>query len=386
MNLEPDGEIPPRPPRGDVAPCGKVVPRPPDRPPTLDPRNDLGIFHAVMPGGKTVPLLKTMLTTACERDCFYCPFRAGRSFRRQTFKADEMAKIFMEMHRAGKVQGLFLSSGIIKGGVTIQDKLIDTAEILRRRYHFRGYLHLKVMPGAERDQVRRAMDLASRLSINLEAPNEQRLARLAPKKDLAAELIQPLQWIEEIRRAETPHRTWNGRWPSTVTQFVVGGAGESDLELLSTSERLYGQLKLQRVYYSAFQPIRDTPMAHLPGENPLRQHRLYQSSFLFRDYGFDLEEMPFDAQGNLPLGEDPKLAWARANLEQAPVEINRADRQALLRVPGIGPIGAERILQARRQGQISGLRDLRALGISEKRAVPYVLFNGRRPAQQLSLF
>jgi len=348
-------------------------------------KHSLGIYQAVA-GGKRVPLLKTLLTSACERDCYYCPFRAGRNFRRATFKPEEMARVFTQMNQANIASGLFLSSGIIGGGVRTQDKLLDTADILRRKMNFAGYIHLKLMPGLERDQLLRAMELADRVSINLEAPNTERLQKLAPHKFFFEELLQPLKWADEIRRTLTPEKTWKGRWPSTVTQLVVGGAGENDLEILTTT--MYGlkQLRLQRVYFSAFHPISDTPLENHAPENPWREHRLYQASFLMRDYGFDLEDMPFAADGRLPLDMDPKLGWAKQNLSEAPVEVNRASRRDLLRVPGIGPKGVDAILQARRQGKLRELRDLRALGILADRAAPFVLLDGQRPARQLSLF
>ena len=388
MDLEPDGVPVVADPmklerQHEMAPCGEVIRKGPRN---RDPSKDLGITNLMGGHGKPMPVLKTMLTTACERNCYYCPFRAGRSYKRQTVKPDAMAETFMRLHHAGKVKGLFLSSGIIRGGVTTQDKLIDTADILRNRYNYKGYIHLKVMPGVEKDQVRRSMELASRLSVNLEAPNDKRLALLAPMKRFASELLRPLQWIDEIRRNEKPLNSWNGLWSSSVTQFVVGGVGESDLELLSVSERLLNQLKLQRVYYSAFRPIRDTPMEGLPAENPLRQHRLYQSSFLFRDYGYGLEEMPFDEAGNLPLHEDPKVAWAQENLKGRPLEINGAAREMLLRVPGIGPLSAARIVEARRLGKIRGVKDLKDLGVVTTRLTPYVLFDGRMMGQQMGLF
>ena len=348
-------------------------------------KEELGVFHAAIGGGKTVPLLKTMLTSACERNCTYCPFRAGRNYRRATFKPEEMATTFMDMQRAGLVEGLFLSSGIIKGGASTQDRLLDSAEILRHKLGFRGYLHLKIMPGAERAQVERAMRLADRLSVNLEAPNTRRLQRLAPMKMFTEELVQPLQWIEDVRRNQPQRLGWHGRWPSTVTQFVVGAVGESDLELLSTSDYLYHQLHLRRTYFSAFRPIADTPLEEQTAENPWREHRLYQASFLLRDYGFDMEEMPFDESGNLPLDRDPKLGWAQRNLLEAPVELNRADREMLLRVPGIGPRGASAILQARRRSKLRDVQDLRKIGVVTARLAPYVLLDGQRPAQQLPL-
>jgi predicted DNA-binding helix-hairpin-helix protein len=288
----------------------------------------------------------------------------------------------MDMYRAGLVEGMFLSSGIIRGGVTTQDKLIATAEILRHRLKFRGYLHLKIMPGAEREQVRRSMQLASRVSVNLEGPNDKRLALLAPKKIFFQELLQPLKWVEAIRQTESPASTWNGRWPSSTTQFVVGAVGDSDLELLTTSGYLLRQLRLSRTYYMAFNPVPDTPLEDVSPENPWRQHRLYQASFLLRDYGFDLEELPFTQEGNLPLDADPKMAWAQLNLAADPVELNRADPGALLRVPGIGPKGARSIIAARRHNKLRELKDLSAIGVSPTRPAPYVLMDGKRPPFQ----
>jgi predicted DNA-binding helix-hairpin-helix protein len=342
---------------------------------------------AAMPGGKKMPMLKTMLTTACERDCFYCPFRAGRNMRRASFKPEEMAKTFAELNRNNVAQGLFLSSGILKGGTSTQDRLIDSIEILRSKHQYRGYIHLKIMPGSEKDQVYRAMQLADRISINLEAANDKRLPALAPHKIFFDELLAPLKWAEEIRRTQPNYKGWNGRWPSLVTQFVVGAAGETDLELLTTTAYLYKNLRLARAYYSAFSPVLNTPLENHAPESPWREHRLYQSSFLLRDYGFDLEEMPFTQQGNLPLNVDPKTAWAAANLSETPIELNRADRRTLLRIPGIGPKTADAILIARRKGSLHDLRDLTAIGAPgvAQRAAPFVLLDGKRPAHQLSL-
>jgi len=343
---------------------------------------ELLIYQSVGPGGRPFPLLKAMLTTACERDCHYCAFRAGRDMRRATFKPEEMARAFDELHRVGLVQGLFLSTGIFAGGANTQNKLLDTAEILRRRLGFRGYLHLKVMPGVERGQVERAMLLADRVSINLEAPSASRLERLAPQKEFDRELLAPLTWMEEIRTAE-PHDA--RRRASSATQFVVGAAGESDVELLATTERLYRQAGLQRTYFSAFEPLRDTPLENHPPESPLREHRLYQASYLLRDYGFDLEELPFDSDGRLPLDRDPKRAYAELHLTESPIELNRASPGELRRVPGIGPRSIEKILSARRTHRLRGTGHLRSLGILAERAAPYILLDGKRPPLQRPL-
>ncbi len=349
-------------------------------------QDQIFVHPAQMPNGQSIKLLKTLLSSTCERDCFYCPFRAGRDFRRATFQPEEFARLFMQLNQSGLAEGVFLSSGIAAGGIRTQDKLLDTADILRNKLNFRGYLHLKVMPGSERAQVERAMLLADRVSVNLEAPNTERLARLAPHKVFMEELLQPLRWADEIRRTENPNRAWKGRWPSTVTQFVAGGADEPDLELLATTNYLVRRLGLKRAYFSAFHPIRDTPLENKAAVDPVREHRLYQASFLLRDYGFDIEDLPFTGEGNLPLANDPKLAYATINLVHTPVELNRADRRALLRVPGIGPKGVEAILKARRTGKLKDISRLRALGIDPARAAPFILLDGKRPAQQMALF
>ncbi len=328
------------------------------------------------------PVLKTMITTACEKNCFYCPFRAGRSkTKRITVGPDELARAFDDMQRAKLVEGLFLSSGIIKGGVTTQDKIIETAEILRGRYHYAGYIHLKIMPGAEKDQIYRAMQLADRVSINLEGPTSERLNALAPKKEFDVELLARLQWASQLK-AESPQRL-----ASIVTQFVVGAVGDTDLELLSLSDRLYNQMGLRRTYYSAFSPVNQTPLEDVQKVEAIREFRLYQSSFLLRDYRWDLEDLPFAQNGNLRTDIDPKKAWADIHLLNAPVDLLRADRESIMRVPGIGPKSADAILKARRHRRISDLSQLRALGIrAPEQAAPYILLNGRKLPIQQSLF
>ena len=341
---------------------------------------------AQLPNGKQVVLLKTLLTSACERDCYYCPFRAGRDFRRATFKPQEFAELFMKMNKAKMAEGIFLSSGIAAGGANTQNRIIDTAEILRKKLGFRGYMHLKIMPGAEKGQVERMMQLADRVSINLEAPNTERLARLAPHKIFIEELLRPLKWVEEIRRSQPAHKFWNGKYPSTVTQFVAGGSDESDLELLTTTNWLMKNVRLTRAYFSAFHPIRDTPLENKAAVDPLREHRLYQASFLLRDYGFDLEDMPFTQNENLPLHTDPKMAWAQMNLKGKPVEINKAEKRDLFRIPGIGPKHADAILQARRTAKLRDLTALRKMGIVVARVSPFVLLDGRRAESQMAMF
>ncbi len=329
-------------------------------------------------GPKSV--MKSMMTTACERNCYYCPFRAGRGKTpRVTFKPDEMASAFDSHQRHLAVDGLFLSSGIIKGSVTTQDKILDTVEIVRKRYGYQGYIHLKVMPGAEYDQLRRAMELADRISINLEGPTDARLQTLAPKKDFTGELLQRLAWAHDLRS--------QGLRASSVTQFVVGAVGETDLELLSLTEKLHRQMSLARAYYSAFHPVVDTPFENLTPTLPTRELRLYQASFLLRDYGWNVEELQFEGEGNLRLDLDPKRAWAESQLRHQPIDLMRADRGDLMRVPGIGPKGADSIIRARRKARLTDLGQLRKLGIrAAEQAAPYILLEGGRPPEQLRLF
>jgi predicted DNA-binding helix-hairpin-helix protein len=351
--------------------------------PSRSPIPDLShcISHVATPQGSK-PILKTMVTTACERNCYYCPFRAGRSStKRVTFVPDALASAFDTLHRAKQVDGIFLSSGIIKGSVTTQDKIIDTIEIVRRKFRYRGYVHLKIMPGIEKDQLYRAMQLADRISVNLEGPTQERLNALAPKKDFNAELLTMLRWAEEIRQQSPDEKL-----ARSVTQFVVGAVGDTDLELLSLSYQLYQQMHLQRVYYSGFYPIAQTPFEELAPVSSQREHRLYQASYLLRDYGWHVEDLPFQETGTLPLDIDPKRAWAETNLRDNPVDLMTADRTTLLRVPGLGVQAVTKILSVRQHQRITDLGQLRKLGIAApEQAAPYVLLSGQRPLIQQSL-
>jgi len=340
------------------------------------------VSNVSTPTGKK-PILKTMLTTACERNCYYCPFRAGRAkTQRMTITPDDMAKAFIALHQGRAVDGLFLSSGIIKGSISTQDKLIDTTEIIRRKYSYRGYIHLKIMPGVEDDQLYRAMQLADRISVNLEAPTQERLNALAPKKNLDGELLNMLRLAAQIRRDHPDEKL-----ARTVTQFVVGAVGDTDLELLSLTSGLHRHLGLTRAYFSAFHPILQTPLENVAPTDSIREFRLYQSSFLLRDYGWEVEDLPFGDGGNLPTTVDPKQAWADAHLRDNPVDLRTAERAQLLRVPGIGPKSADAILKSRIRGAITDLSQLRKIGIAApEKAAPYVLIDGRRPPVQQRLF
>jgi putative DNA modification/repair radical SAM protein len=334
-----------------------------------------------MPDGKRVKLLKVLLTNFCEKNCAYCANGIDRDVRRTSFVPDELARLFDQMVQRKLVEGLFLSSGISGSAQRTMDRMLATVELVRKRYQFNGYVHHKLLPGATRAQVERAGQIAQRVSVNLEAPNSQRLGQIAPLKD-RDEVLNPMRWASEfIKRGE-------GRWAPSgqTTQFVVGAADESDREILTTASYLYQKLDLHRAYFSAFQPGPGTPLESKPHTPAWREHRLYQTDFLLRLYDFRLDELVFDDQGRLPQEADPKTLWARAHPEFYPVEINHAPRDALLRVPGIGPRSASRILHGRRQTRLRSLADLRGAGAVASRAAPFILIGGKRPPHQLPLW
>jgi putative DNA modification/repair radical SAM protein len=346
-------------------------------------RDDIGrwIYPAVHPDGRTVKMLKVLQTNACEKDCFYCATRRGRDMRRTTFQPEELASTFDQIQRANLAEAIFISSGVTGGGTRTMERMLATAELLRGKYAFRGYLHLKLMPGAESAAIERALRLADRVSVNLEAPSSEYLAKLSSTKRYTEELLAPLQIARKLIGSNPALAK-----KSMTTQFVVGAAGELDREILARTTQLYRDLALSRVYFSAFQPVENTPLdGHAP--TPLvREHRLYQTDFLFRKYGFTFDDLIFDARGNLSTESDPKTVWAAAHPEYFPIELNRASKEQLLRIPGIGPLSATRILQARRANKFVTIEQLARVGADEKRAAPFVLLGGRQPARQMTLW
>lgn len=346
----------------------------------------IAVKRALMPNGQSIRLLKTLLSSYCEKNCVYCPFRSQRDIPRASFTPDDFAKLFFSLYRSGFVEGIFLSSSIFHNSIKTQDLLLDTAEILRKHYHYKGYLHLKIMPGAEKDQVKEAMLLADRLSVNLEAPHSAALSILAPQKDFQNDLLNPLHWIEEVRSIISPSKSWNGSWPSSATQFVVGAAGESDLDLLSTTKTLYSKNGISRVYFSSFNPIENTPLENLAPSPPTREFRLYQASFLLRDYGFSVEDLVYKDSDNLLLEIDPKLAYAEQHLIHKPIEINTAPRSKLLRIPGIGPTRADHIISLRQKEPIQSFSKLQKMRLITPKTSPYILVNGKSSTLQIQLF
>jgi predicted DNA-binding helix-hairpin-helix protein len=315
--------------------------------------------------------------------CRYCFTSCAIKRKRTTFKPDELATTFVSLQREKRVDGLFLSSGIVPDANTTMETMLATVERLRLREGYTGYIHLKLIPGADFEYIERAVELADRVSLNLEAPNQARLNDLAPDKEFAGSMWCRLAWAAELMRRARAEGRRAAR--SLTTQFVVGAVGESDRELLDTVDRAHRELDLKRAYFSAFHPIERSPFSDLPAEDPTRALRLYQADFMMSDYGFSAADLPFDDQGLLPRDKTPKQAWAERHLLE-PIEVNRASRQLLLRIPGIGPRSADRIIEARREMGINDPKQLKTLGVRLSWAIPYLLLDGRRAPEQLGLW
>ena len=325
------------------------------------------IYNAKTPKGNK-PILKVMQSTLCDKNCDYCVFRRDREDTPRLFiPPEELAKSFWELYQRGKVKGLFLSSGIYGHPEITMEKLIDTVKILREKLNYRGYVHLKLMPGVSQQTLEEAIKVADRVSMNIEAPNEKRLKDIARGKSLRRQIVPNIEQVSKII-SNYPQK-------SHITQVMVGASGETDEELLRSSEYLYRKLRLNRVYYSAFFPVKDTPMENRPPESKEREHRLYQADFLIRNYGFSWRELPFE-EGNLPQGIDPKEAWALKNPHLFPVEVNTADMELLLRVPGIGKKGATEIIKRRKIKRLSSPVDLKGIR-NLKKILNYVTLNGK---------
>jgi len=320
-------------------------------------------------GGRKVKILKILLDNRCENNCLYCLHRRDSPVERTFFTPEKLAQFFWNLYLKGKVEGLFLSSATGFSPENTLEKMLKTVEIIREKFRFTGYIHLKVLPFSPSEYIEEASRLATRLSINLEAPSSKHLAKIAPDKSWD-NLFSLLKRLSEIsRRKPLPG--------GITTQFVVGPGGEKDLELLNLSYYLYRELGLKRVYYSPFHPLPNTPLSRYPATSLLREHRLYQADFLIRNYGFKPEDFFFQ-EGNLPLNIDPKLLWAIKNPHFFPVEINQADYFTLLRIPGIGPVSAKKILEKRKRGKITSFQELKELGIHLKRSLPFITVNGKR--------
>ena len=352
----------------------------------------IGIRKVQLPGGGTTNIMRVMQTNACSLSCGYCPFHREAKLKRVALAPEEVATTFMEAHRKGLAHGLFLTAGIPGRPARMMDRMLAAVEILRRKKGFRGYVHMKVLPGAEPSQVEQATRLANRVSINLEGPGDASVRKLAKEKDLSGDILPKLEQAGRLLQSARYERSPDEVRPAgTTTQFVVGATGEEDQEILGLVARLEQQQLLHHAHFSAFQPVAGTPMEGDRAVPLMREFRLYQAEHLLRQYSFTLDELPFQANGNLPLDHDPKTAWALANPEHFPVEMMTAPYQLLVRVPGIGPKTASTLIRERRHTLIRGPEDLKRLGVETARAAYFLTLRGRRLAAtpqptQLRLF
>ena len=343
---------------------------------SLGSASSSGICHSFTPDGRCISLLKILLTNCCIYDCSYCINRRSNDVERATFTADEVVNLTMNFYRRNYIEGLFLSSAIIKNANFTMEILTEVVEKLRNEHNFGGYIHLKAIPGADEELINKAGRLVDRMSVNLELPSDKSLKLLAPEKN-KEEIFKPIKNIknqiiinkEERRKYKNSSIFVPG---GQSTQLIVGATKETDLNILTLSENLYNKFALKRVYYSAYVPVNTGK--NLPDiKNPptLREHRLYQGDWLLRVYGFNSNELLNEANPNFDINFDPKTTYALNNIHLFPVEINKAPYEMLIRVPGIGIRGAKKIVSARRVNSLDFL-DLKKLGIVLKRAQYFI--------------
>lgn len=341
-----------------------------------------GICHSFSSDGRCISLLKILLTNECIYDCKYCQNRCSNDIPRATFTPEEICTLTMEFYRRNYIEGLFLSSGILQNPTKTMELIYRTIWLLRNKYKFNGYVHVKAIPGADSELIRQTGFLADRMSINLELPTAEGLKALAPNKHRKT-ILTPMRQIQNGIEANKNELVLYRNAPKFVaggqsTQMIIGATPESDYQILNVAESLYQKFNLKRVFYSAFVNVTgDKALPALPGGPPLlREHRLYQADWLLRFYGFKGEELLDESRPYFNVLLDPKEDWAVRHLEQFPVEINKASIQMLLRVPGIGVKSAQRIVAARRSTNLT-FSDLKKIGVVLKRALYFVTCNGR---------
>lgn len=341
-----------------------------------------GCCHSFSADGRCISLLKVLMTNYCVYDCKYCINRRSNDTRRTAFTPRELAELTVQFYRRNYIEGLFLSSGVLRDPDYTTLRMIETLRLLRREFAFNGYIHAKAIPGTSPELVQQLGYLADRLSVNIELPSQKGLAALAPDKSKAA-ILAPMRLIEAQGRQNKEELVKYRHAPAFApagqsTQLIVGATEDSDRHILHLSESLYDRYRLKRVFYSAYVPVVENPLLPDLHTKPplLREHRLYQADWLLRFYGFRADELLDDQHPNFDPMLDPKCYWAITHPKQFPVEIMTADLGRLLRVPGIGPTGARRILSARRTGLLH-FDDLKKMGIVLKRAQFFILCGGR---------
>ncbi len=345
----------------------------------------MGCCHSFSADGRCITLLKVLMTNRCVYDCKYCVNRRANDTRRAMFSPEELAELTIQFYRRNYIEGLFLSSGVLRSPDYTTELMIRALSILRNEYRFNGYIHAKAIPGASPELVERLGMLADRLSVNIELPSEASLRALAPNKTKDA-VLRPMRFIaergQENRRELVKYRHAPRFAPAgQSTQMIVGATKESDRHILTLTQSLYDTYHLKRVFYSAYVPVvENTLLPSLDTKPPLlREHRLYQADWLLRFYGFRADELLDESQPDFDPLLDPKCCWALRHPDFFPVEVNRADYEALLRVPGIGVVSAKRLLVARRAGALRA-EDLKKLGVVMKRAQYFLTCSGQSAA------
>ncbi|WP_350344488.1 putative DNA modification/repair radical SAM protein [Proteinivorax tanatarense] len=333
----------------------------------LGTTSSCGVCHSFTPDGRCISLLKVLMTNVCQKDCCYCPNRRQRDVKRTSFTANELASLFIEFYRRNYVEGLFLSSGVKNTTFQTMDEMLQCIEIIRYKHNFNGYIHLKILPGAKEEQIEAACTLANRVSINCEAPQQKHLNKLSKTKNFNKDILNTFKTIDKYQGTNKCNQS---------TQFIVGASGETDKDILSRVDSLYNNFGVKRAYFSAFTPVMGTPLESLSSTPLLRENRLYQSDFLIRLYNFKVHDLTF-INGNLQDNMDPKLAFALNNLALYPIEVNTANFDKLLKVPGIGPVSAKRIIKLRRTTKILDPNQLKAIRVVVKRALPFISLNGK---------
>ena len=342
-----------------------------------------GICHSFSADGRCISLLKILFTNECIYDCKYCVNRSSNDVVRTSFTPDEVCTLTIEFYRRNYIEGLFLSSGILKSPDYTMELIYATLYKLRHVYNFQGYIHVKAIPGADQRLIRLTGFLADRMSVNIELPTAEGLRRLAPHKS-RKNILTPMRIVQKEREENRQEIELYKSAPRFVpagqsTQMIVGATPETDYQILNVAETLYKKFDLKRVFYSAFVPVNsDKDLPALKGDGPplLREHRLYQADWLLRFYHFKAEELLDETNPNFNVFLDPKCCWALKHLEQFPVEVNRADYRMLLRVPGIGYKSASRIVKARRMGTLK-YEDLKKMGVVLKRALYFITCSGK---------
>jgi predicted DNA-binding helix-hairpin-helix protein len=327
-----------------------------------------GIYNAKSPNGICMPLFKVLMTNKCSNDCTYCMNNCSNKFERVELTSTELTSIFLDYYNNRLVEGLFLSSGVPGDVEVSMENMVDVARQLRKEHGYQGYIHLKILPGASYDLIKRAMSLANRVSINIESATSEGFDQLSSTKNFNTDILRRMKWITRLIKKDE-----NLAPSGQTTQFIVGASDESDEDILKRVDWLNKKIDIKRSYFSAFNSMKGTPLENRAEPNPKRTGRLYQADHLINSYGFHLDELIFEENGNMKVELDPKYSAALSNIDQFPIELNEASYKELLRVPGIGKISARRIIGFRRKGRnFKKLEELKEIGVNIKRAEIFI--------------